>query len=320
MGGTASLNHNQQSHHRAFFRLAVLAPFVLSAALHLSVLFLPLAALPMIFARLRYGRFIGVLCALSNLAIVWSLSGRLNAALFFVIGVVLASTLAESLKLKMKLEWAVIFSIGTMTLAASLLLLSYSHRNNLNPVKKFDAFVGSMVNQVAQSVERYKATSSVSNPDLEKFLVDPEMTKKNIIYEFPSAATIMLLILSVGNLLLTLKLNFAGVREQVGLKEDFFKQWRAPEQLVWPTIVAGFFLVYEVRGVTDVALNLFKVLMAVYAIQGLAITTHLFDVWGLKGVLRILGYIVAIAILLPLVISLGFFDLWFSFREKIKSS
>ncbi|HRK03082.1 MAG TPA: DUF2232 domain-containing protein, partial [Oligoflexia bacterium] len=223
MGEATSLNQNHaHGHHRAFFRLAVLAPFLLGAALHLSVLFLPLSALPMIFARLRYGRVIGILCGISNLAIVWSLSGRLNAALFFVVGVVLAITLAESLKLKLKLEWAVVASIGAMFLASSLLLLSYSHRNKVNPIKKFDSFVGSMVNQVAKSVEKYKATSSVSNPDLEKFLVDPEMTKKNIIHEFPGAVTITLLMLVLGNLLATLKFNFAEIRQELGLGEDFF--------------------------------------------------------------------------------------------------
>jgi hypothetical protein len=59
--------------------------------------------------------------------------------------------------------------------------------------------------------------------------------------------------------------------------------------------------------------------MAIYALQGLAIVNYLFDVWGLKGFFRPLGYVLTVALLLPLVISLGFFDLWFGFREKFKT-
>lgn len=65
------------------------------------------------------------------------------------------------------------------------------------------------------------------------------------------------------------------------------------------------------------ALNLFKILMAVYAIQGLAIMAFLFHSFKVPGFLRPLGYVIAVLVLLPLVISLGFFDLWFLFREKL---
>jgi uncharacterized protein YybS (DUF2232 family) len=104
----------------------------------------------------------------------------------------------------------------------------------------------------------------------------------------------------------------------LGLDADFFKRWKAPDHMVWPTLAAGFCLVIEIPVLSDVALNIFKILMAIYAFQGLSVTNYLFDVWGVKGFLRPLGYVLAVALLLPLVISLGFFDLWFDFREKFK--
>jgi hypothetical protein len=304
---------------RALFKLASAVPFFLGAALYLSVIFAPFSALPLIYAHLRFGRTAGILCSITNMALVFAASGRMNTAVFFVLAVVLAASVAECAKLKLKLEWNVVFSVAMMLLVSALLLVSYSHRFNINPIQKLDGFVGSVVDQVANNVEKYKASSSISSQDLDKFVVDPEMTKRNILYELPSFVTISLLLVAVGNLLLLLRLNLQGVRDALHLEREFFKRWKAPDHLVWPTLAAGFCLVIEVPVLSDVALNVFKVLMAVYALQGLAITNYLFDVWGVKGVFRPLGYLFAVALLLPLVISLGFFDLWFGFREKFKT-
>lgn len=304
---------------KALFRLAFAAPFFLGAALYLSVIFAMFSALPLIYVHLRFGRMVGILASVTNMALVFALSGRVNTAVFFVVAVVLAASIAECVKLKLRLEWNVVLSVVMMVLVSGLLLLSYSHKFNINPIQKLDAFVGSAVQEIADNVEKYKASSTISSQDLDKFLVDPEMAKRNIIYELPSAVTISLLILAIGNILLLVRLNLCGSREHTMLSPDFFKKWKAPDHMIWPTLAAGFALVIDVPGVSDVALNVFKVLMAVYAIQGLAIANSLFDLWGVKGFLRPLGYILAIAILLPLVISLGFFDLWFDFRNKFKT-
>lgn len=305
---------------RALFRLAVAAPFFLSAALYLSVIFAVFSALPLIYTHLRLGRTAGIFCSLSNMALVYAASGRVNTAVFFVLAVVLAAAISECVKLKMKLEWNVVFSVGTMLLVSGLLLVSYSHKFNVNPLQKLDAFIGSVVDQVANNVEKYKASSTVSSQDLDKFLVDPEMTKRNILYELPSFITISLLVVAVGNILLMLRLNLHGVRESLKIEPNFFKHWKAPDHLIWPTLAAGFCLVVELPILSDVALNIFKILMAIYALQGLAIVNYLFDAWGVKGFFRPLGYFLAVLPLWPLVISLGFFDLWFGFREKFKTT
>ncbi len=321
MGGNVSTTMNEPttvSTGRALFRLAVAVPFFLGAALYLSVIFAAFSALPLVYSHLRFGRVVGILCSLTNMALVFAVSGRMNAAVFFVLAVVLAASIAECVKLKLRLEWNVLFSVGVMLVVSLLLLLSYSHRFHINPLQKLDAEVGAIVDQVANNVEKYKASATISSQDLDKFLVDPEMTKRNILYELPSAITISLLMIAVGNLLLMLRLNIQGVRDSQRLESDFFKNWKAPDHMVWPTLIAGFCLVVELPVLSDVALNVFKVLLAIYALQGLAITNYLFDVWGVKGFLRPLGYVLAVALLLPLVISLGFFDLWFDFREKFK--
>jgi hypothetical protein len=250
---------------------------------------------------------------------VYLLAGRINAFVFFIVGITLSIALSECIRRKTRLEKTVLISMAAMLTVSVMLVLSYAYKYNVNPLSKLESFVGTVVDHISQNAAKYKATSTFTSQDLDKILVDPELTKKNILAELPSAATIGLLVLVVGNLLLLLRLNLCGSGHKLGVKPDFFKFWKAPDHLVWPTLVAGFLLVIEVPVLTDVGLNVFKVLMAIYAIQGLAIIGFLFDIWSVKGFLRPLGYILSVAILLPLVISLGFFDLWFDFRQKFKN-
>ena len=72
--------------------------------------------------------------------------------------------------------------------------------------------------------------------------------------------------------------------------------------------------------VSDVAVNLFRFLMAIYAIQGLSILSFFFDVWNVRGVFRGLAFLAGVLLMMPLLLSLGFFDLWFDFRSKFRQS
>ena len=71
---------------------------------------------------------------------------------------------------------------------------------------------------------------------------------------------------------------------------------------------------------TDVGRNVFKFLMAIYAIQGLSVLSYFFNLWRVRRIFRILGYLIGVLMMTPLVLSLGFFDLWFDFRSKFRQS
>ena len=60
---TTAVNDPTIGGGRALFRLAVAVPFFLGAALYLSVIFAAFAALPLVYAHLRFGRFAGILCS-----------------------------------------------------------------------------------------------------------------------------------------------------------------------------------------------------------------------------------------------------------------
>jgi hypothetical protein len=113
-------------------------------------------------------------------------------------------------------------------------------------------------------------------------------------------------------------------KEEGGISLEGLRAWKAPEWLVWPTIAAGFILVFQSGGgpdpLGDIALNLFKFLMAIYAIQGLCVMSSLMQTWNIRAGLRTGIMAFAVLLMLPLVLSLGFFDLWFDFRSKFRQS
>lgn len=298
-------------------RLALVVPFILSAALHLSAVFKVFAALPIAYVFVKFGRLAGFVACAINMAIVWALLGRIDAAWFFVVAVVFGATLAESIKLRLKVEWIVVTCISMMLLSAIILFTTYAHKKGSGPVAIVQSFVNSEVDEFVRNAQKYKETTSLSTQDLEKIIIDPEVTKRNVLESAPSVILISLLLMVVSNLVLFLRFNVNNVRRSLTLKADFFRRWKTPDHLVWAALGAGFCLVVEIPVLTEIAMNVFRVLMAIYAIHGLAILSAYLHIWRVRTTLRPLLYILAITFLLPLIISLGFFDLWFNFRERL---
>jgi hypothetical protein len=152
--------------------------------------------------------------------------------------------------------------------------------------------------------------------------IDPQEWKDNLLIELPSGIVVFGIILIWANLVTVLRLNAGRIRESLGLDSAFFKRWKAPEILLWPTIVGAALMLFAASGTVGatVGINLFKCLMAVYAIQGLSILSFIFDAWHIRGFFRSAAFIMAVFLMMPLVLSLGFFDTWFDFRSKFRQS
>ncbi len=96
-----------------------------------------------------------------------------------------------------------------------------------------------------------------------------------------------------------------------------FPEWKAPEQLVWILIVAGFLVVF-VKGIAGTfALNLLVILLPIYFLQGLAVIDCFFRRKAFSPLIRTVGYLLVTFINpLPLVVTgIGVFDLWADFRK-----
>lgn len=292
-------------------------PFFVSAVFFLSALFVFFAPVPLLLSYFRSGRLFAILALISNAALVAIFSGPLSAALYVITIGSSALVMGELLTRRRSLE---VVTLGTLASALFLGMVGlglYAQIHQLNPVNEVITQAQLAVDQFADSVGADSLSRSGVVPS------DPvaqEAWKEEVLRELPSAGVILFLALVWANLLIVLRLNPSGIREGMGLSADFTRRWRAPEWLVWPALICGAVLIFGSGLSVDIAQNVFRILMAVYVVQGLSILAFIFDVWGIHGLLRLIGMSLAILVMLPLVLSLGFFDLWFDFRAKFRQT
>lgn len=99
-------------------------------------------------------------------------------------------------------------------------------------------------------------------------------------------------------------------------REDL-KNWRLPELLVWPVILAGIALVVPDEKLNTMGLNAGLVLLVLYLSQGLAIVSSLMQKWSLPLAIRAITYSLLFlqAYGIAFVAALGLADIWVDFRK-----
>ncbi len=157
-------------------------------------------------------------------------------------------------------------------------------------------------------------------------LPDLELLKHQSLVQLPSLLGIFLFLMIWLNALLLLRLNPQGLRERLGLTQNFFQAWKWPDHAVWVAIGAGALTLAKLgRWSEFVGFNVLYFTLALYGIQGLAVVSHWFTVWKLPRSLYWLllsswilfadsSFLPWASLSLVSVVSLGFFDLWFDFR------
>lgn len=145
-----------------------------------------------------------------------------------------------------------------------------------------------------------------------------EVTPPLVLEEMPGVGASVLLLLCTLPCLALIRWNPKGFLRRTGIHRDYLRKWRAPEWLVWPTLLCGLFLVWEQEPFTLIAGNLLKPILVIYFFQGMSILAYFLDSLRVRGPLRVLLYGAGILFLVPMVVSFGFFDLWFNFRGRRK--
>lgn len=293
---------------------ARIVPYFASAVLFLSAFFAVFAPIPILIHSFRRGRSWAWLAALTNGTIVFLLGGVASFAIFAVFVIALALGLAEGFRLFRKPERAAVFAWGVMAVIGLGWTLVHFNFSPAQAWSEAGREISVAVDALVQTVPPDRLPVQVNGPE------DIAEWKRSLLVEMPSAIAILSLIAVWASTVVLLRLNPGQIREKVGLGPDFFQTWKAPEFLVWPTLVSGFFLLVGVKYISPVALNLFKVLMTIYALQGLSILAFFFDLWGVRGLFRTAGYVLVGSVMTPLLLSLGFFDLWFDFRSKFRQT
>ena len=298
-------------------------PFFVSALLFLSGIFAVFSPLPLLLLRLQSGRKWSLIGVFTNFVLVALLGGIVSSTFYTIYVLALVLSLPEFL-LKSdhrRMNRVAGMTILVMGLTAGVFLLVMGLHFHVNPFGYLKSEVSALLDLILQSLSA--DTKNQVLGDLE-----PGEWKHSILLELPSAAVILALTFVWANLILVLKLNPRQILARLGVDSGFFKRWKSPEYLVWPTLAFGFLMLIDfsngqpglLKVISEVALNCFKILMAIYAIHGLSVLSFWLDAWGLKGIIRTAAFGLAISVMLPLVLSLGFFDLWFDFRSKLRQS
>ena len=263
--------------------------------------------------NLRSGRKITLAAAAVNALIVFLNAGAAGLLIYGIFILSIVFILPECLRRRVSVERSsafALFFIGVL-IFASLWIAARAH--HLSPAGFVQEQAGLMVERVEKSLNSETRANILGT-------ATPSEIQSTLVLEFPSAVAIYALILIWANFLFLLKVNVGSVRERLGVDTSYFANWKISEYWVWPAIASGALLLSDFGRASDVGINVFKFVMAIYAIQGLSILTFFFDHWKLRRIFRVSGYVMMSLFMMPLLLSMGFFDLWFDFRGKFKSA
>ena len=127
------------------------------------------------------------------------------------------------------------------------------------------------------------------------------------------------LLLAASTILLNLRVfwRWAGPQRLAYNLFGDLSRWSASEWLVWLLLASGFALFIPVPAISDIALNGFICIAAIYFCQGLAIIGFYFQSLSVPSIVRGIIYFVVFAqpVVAALVCIAGVFDMWIDFRR-----
>ncbi len=127
------------------------------------------------------------------------------------------------------------------------------------------------------------------------------------------------LLVAASSMLLNLRVfwRWAGPQRLAYSLFGDLSRWSAPEWMVWLLLAGGFGLFIPVSAISDIALNGFICIAAVYFCQGLAIIGFYFQSLAVPSIVRGIIYFVVFAqpVVAALVCVAGVFDMWIDFRR-----
>lgn len=178
-----------------------------------------------------------------------------------------------------------------------------------------DALVKSIHNELAQGMSRgqdfYKLLGIQSSIAAD--------TQASIIALTIKLSPALALIVAATSTLLNLRIfwRLAGPQRLTYNLFGDLSRWSASEWLVWLLLASGFGLFIPVGPVSDIALNGFICVGAVYFCQGLSIVGFYFQSLAVPSLVRGIIYLVVFAqpVVAGIVSVAGIFDMWIDFRR-----
>jgi uncharacterized protein YybS (DUF2232 family) len=178
-----------------------------------------------------------------------------------------------------------------------------------------DALIKTMHDQLALEISR--------GLDFYKLLgiqtTIPPDTQASVISLTMRLSPAFALLLAASTILLNLRVfwRWAGPQRLAYNLFGDLSRWSAPEWMVWLLLASGFALFIPVPAISDIALNGFICIAAIYFCQGLAIIGFYFQSLSVPSIVRGIIYFVVFAqpVVAALVCIAGVFDMWIDFRR-----
>jgi hypothetical protein len=279
-----------------------IAPFLLPALFFQTAVFAFISPLPLFILTLKNNARMSALALVTNGAILFALGSRVEftAAMvfWFMIGVLFPFLIRKTGKIERSLTIS-FFAFLALILAA--LLVQTSHLN-----------VGAIEYVKSQISAGITELAAMPESPIKKIIEEQgnDALYRQLVTELPSGLMITLVLACWINLL------FASQLMSGFLSRSFWASFRTPEWLIWPTLIFAGLFAFAEHAPYYIGLNGFKLLLVFYGLQGLSVIANLLNRYKILGLGRSLVFVLAIFVLMPVVISVGFFDLWFDFRRK----
>lgn len=294
------------------------APFFVSAALFLSGFFALFSPLPLLMLGMMAKPWWVVLAVLTNSAVVYWVSGATVFQFYLLAICSIGLVMPLFIKRRFRPEQIIARTWILQWALVGLLICTYALIHGITPIEELSRIFASFFDQLFASISPESRAQLVANfGDGETAVAE---WRKRTLTELPGALGVLCLLISWFNFRILINLNPGRFLHRVGLDRRVLNRWKNPEWLVWPTIAAWGIVLFTDGMASDIALNVFKILMASYGLQGIAVLGSLFESWKIRGLFRMLLYALVILVMLPLLLSIGFFDQWFDFRAKFRQS
>lgn len=298
-----------------------LALCLLGPLFFLSYLLTLLSPLPLLYLHsgnpnLRRGRlWLGIAFAIGT-GVAFAIKGLGGGLSFVVLAAVPALVLGEILLRRKGPERAIAGAFLAVCAAAAGAAYLASQLGGFELVPTVRKAIESQVQVVTNAIlaQNPGDMPEQTATDLKSLSENPSL----IYQELPGLAAAALLLLCTLPCLALIRWNPKGFLRRAGIGRDFLRKWRAPELMVWPALFCGVFLLFPVDYLSVAANNLLKPILLIYFFQGMSILAYFLDSLRLRGPLRVFVYGAGIMFLTPMVVSFGFFDLWFNFRGRHK--
>lgn len=264
--------------------------------LFLSSTFVFLAALPIRYTRLYFGRGVFVLTGLLGSSALLLMKQWQWAVVYLGLNVLIGSY-REMEEKKFSIFLASLVSIGTTTFLFFASLLGAAKWQGLQLSQMLNQHLEPMMTQLKQ-LPRFQKGLDIHS----------------VIFYLPAGLVVTFMLVTF------ISLTFSTDLSQRNKNLKAMKAFALPDWMIWLFIasLAGTFSNLGNEVVSLVSVNVFAITVAAYFFQGFAVFACWLDRFKIYGFWRLLAYFIVFFQMFIFVSGLGILDYWFDFRTQLK--